>query len=41
MFLPILKNTVPPAQVVPFSKNILRPNQTFAYNQIDPTTVCP
>ena len=41
MFFPILKNTVPPAQVAPFSKNILRPNQTFAYNQVDPTTVCP
>lgn len=41
MFFPILKNTVPPAQVGPFSKNILRPNQTFAYNQVDPTTVCP
>jgi len=41
MFFPILKNTVPPAQVGPFSKNILRPNQTFTYNQVDPTTVCP
>jgi len=41
MFFPILKNTVPPAQVGPFSKNILRPNQTFAYNQVDITTVCP
>jgi len=41
MFLPILKNTVPPAQVGPFSKNILRPKQTFAYNRVDPTTVCP
>ena len=27
LFFPILKNTVPPAQVVPFSKNILRPKQ--------------
>ena len=41
MFFPILRNTVPPAQVVPFAKNILRPKQTFAYNQVDPTTVCP
>ena len=41
MFFPILKNTVPPAQVGPFSKNILRPMQTFAYNQVDITTVCP
>ena len=41
LFFPILKNTVPPAQVVPFSKNILRPKQTFAYNKVDITTVCP
>jgi polar amino acid transport system substrate-binding protein len=41
LFLPILKNTVPPAQVAPFSKNILRPKQTFAYNQTDITKVCP
>jgi polar amino acid transport system substrate-binding protein len=41
LFFPILKNTVPPAQVAPFSKNILRPNQTFGYNQGDITTVCP
>jgi polar amino acid transport system substrate-binding protein len=41
LFFPILKNTVPPAQVGPFSKNILRPKQTFAYNKIDITTVCP
>ena len=41
LFLPILKNTVPPAQVAPFSKNILRPDQTFAYNTGDPTSVCP
>ncbi len=40
-FLPILKNTVPPKQVAPFSKNILRPKQTFAYNQVNITTVCP
>jgi polar amino acid transport system substrate-binding protein len=41
LFFPILKNTVPPAQVPPFSKNILRPNQNFGYNQGDITTVCP
>ena len=41
LFFPILKNTVPPAQVPPFSKNILRPKQTFAYNKSDITTVCP
>jgi polar amino acid transport system substrate-binding protein len=41
LFFPILKNTVPPRQVVPFSKNILRPKQGFSYNTTDPTTVCP
>ena len=40
LFFPILKNTVPPRQVAPFSKNILRPKQNFAYNQGDITTVC-
>jgi len=40
LFFPILKNTVPPAQVVPFSKNILRPKQGIVYNQNDITTVC-
>ncbi|MDQ3121475.1 MAG: transporter substrate-binding domain-containing protein [Actinomycetota bacterium] len=39
-FFPILKNTVPPKQVAPFSKNILRPKQTFGYAQGDITTVC-
>ena len=41
LFFPILRNTVPPAQVVPFSKNILRPKQGIVYNQTDITTVCP
>jgi polar amino acid transport system substrate-binding protein len=41
LFFPILKNTVPPAQVAPFSKNILRPKQTFGYTQGDITAVCP
>jgi polar amino acid transport system substrate-binding protein len=40
LFFPILKNTVPPAQVVPFSKNILRPKQGFTYNTTDLTTQC-
>lgn len=39
-FLPILKNTVPPRQVAPFSNNILRPKQTLAYNTTDITTQC-
>ncbi len=42
------RRTLPPdpeehgaaAQVAPFSKNILRPKQTFGYNQGDITTVC-
>jgi len=41
LFLPILRNTVPPKQVPPFSKNILRPKQNFGYNTGDITTVCP
>jgi len=40
LFMPILRNTVPPKQVAPFSKNILRPKQNFAYNTGDITTVC-
>ena len=40
LFFPILRNTVPPAQVAPFSKNILRPNQNFSYTQGDLTTQC-
>jgi polar amino acid transport system substrate-binding protein len=40
LFMPILRNTVPPRQVPPFSKNILRPKQNFAYNTGDITTVC-
>ena len=40
LFFPILKNTVPPAQVAPFSKNILRPKQGFTYNTADLTTQC-
>ena len=41
LFFPILKNTVPPRQVAPFSKNILRPKQDFGYNTGDLTTQCP
>jgi polar amino acid transport system substrate-binding protein len=41
LFMPILRNTVPPRQVAPFSKNILRPKQTFGYTQGDSTSVCP
>ena len=41
LFFPILKNTVPPRQVAPFSKNILRPKQTFGFTQGDLTTQCP
>ena len=40
LFMPILRNTVPPRQVAPFSKNILRPKQNFGYIQGDITTVC-
>jgi polar amino acid transport system substrate-binding protein len=41
LFFPILRNTVPPRQVPPFSKNILRPKQNLSYNTGDITTVCP
>ena len=41
LFFPILRNTVPPRQVAPFSKNILRPKQGFGYTQGDLTTQCP
>jgi polar amino acid transport system substrate-binding protein len=41
LFFPILRNTVPPRQVAPFSKNILRPKQAFGYTTGDLTTQCP
>jgi polar amino acid transport system substrate-binding protein len=41
LFLPILKNTVPPVHVAAFSKNILRPKQTFGYARGDITAECP
>src|SRR5918996_724840 len=43
-FYPILQNTVPPRFVASFAKNILRPDNTFAYAPAtapDPATVCP
>jgi polar amino acid transport system substrate-binding protein len=40
-FFAILKNNVPARLVPGFSRNILRPNNTFTYAQGDPTTVCP
>jgi polar amino acid transport system substrate-binding protein len=40
MFLPILRETVPPAQIPPFSRNILRPKQTFGYILTDITQDC-
>jgi polar amino acid transport system substrate-binding protein len=41
IFLRILRNNVPARLVTSFSKNILRPNNTFAYTQGAPETVCP
>jgi polar amino acid transport system substrate-binding protein len=40
-FMTILRNNVPTRLVTGFSKNILRPNNTFGYAAGDPTTVCP
>ena len=43
-FYPILQNTVPPRFVAAFSKNILRPDNTFSYapaSAPDPALVCP
>ncbi len=40
-FLPLIRDSVPPAQVATFSKNILRKNNTFTYTPGDATTVCP
>jgi polar amino acid transport system substrate-binding protein len=43
-FYPILQNTVPARFVASFSKNILRPNNTFGYAPASapaPDTVCP
>lgn len=41
LFLPILKNNVPPRLYAAFQDNVLRPKNDFAYNAVDPTTVCP
>jgi polar amino acid transport system substrate-binding protein len=41
IFMQILRNNVPARLVAGFSRNILRPNNTFGYTQGDPTTVCP
>ena len=40
-FMTILRNNVPARLVAGFSKNILRPSNTFGYTAGDPTTVCP
>jgi len=43
-FYPILQNTVPQRFVAAFSKNILRPNNTFSYapaTEPSAETVCP
>jgi polar amino acid transport system substrate-binding protein len=37
----ILKANVPNRVFASFQKNILRPNQNFQYNTVDPSTVCP
>jgi polar amino acid transport system substrate-binding protein len=41
VFNTILKNNVPARVFTTFQKNILRPNNTFAYTQGDATTQCP
>jgi polar amino acid transport system substrate-binding protein len=41
IFMRILRNNVPARLVAGFSRNILRPNNTFGYTQGDPTSVCP
>ena len=41
LFNTILKNNVPARVFASFQKNILRPKQTFQYNTVDPSTVCP
>ncbi|HEU5213486.1 MAG TPA: transporter substrate-binding domain-containing protein [Gaiellaceae bacterium] len=37
----ILKANVPNRVFASFQKNVLRPGQSFQYNQVDPSTVCP
>ena len=41
LFIGILKNNVPARLFAAFSDNVLRPKNNFAYNTVDPTTVCP
>jgi polar amino acid transport system substrate-binding protein len=41
IFINILKNNVPPRLFTAFQNNVLRPKNNFAYNAVDPTTVCP
>jgi len=41
LFNTILKANVPNRVFSSFQKNILRPKQTFQYNTVDPSTVCP
>jgi polar amino acid transport system substrate-binding protein len=40
-FMQILRNNIAPRFLATYSKNILRPNNTFGYSTGDPTTVCP
>jgi polar amino acid transport system substrate-binding protein len=40
-FNPLLRAAVPPRVFTTFQRNILRPNNRFAYTQGDPTGVCP
>jgi hypothetical protein len=43
-FMTILRNNIAPRFLPSYSKNILRPKQTFGYNpanQPSPETVCP
>ena len=41
LFMRILRNNAPRRLLAGFSRNILRPKNTFGYAQGDPTTVCP
>jgi polar amino acid transport system substrate-binding protein len=41
LFIKILKDNVPARTFKTFSKNVLRPNNTFGYAKVSPETVCP
>jgi polar amino acid transport system substrate-binding protein len=41
VFIGMLKNNVPARLFPAFQGNVLRPKNDFAYNTVDPTTVCP